>query len=931
MDNNNNTPNLVFENLSSVSSQHKDTNNVNYPDINKEYGKPVTLQDVQQEVSNDIVYRPGIQFSINELGGTLDIPEDVDDIAYPTELFPQAPVMFVVESKNSIAQESGKDAIGEDIKRSKKTTNIRTRIVARMYISNVVRYDEYYQLSGFYRTLQNQIINFEFSFDTDKYRDNFRRAFIDNKVDCFNDKIKQTDISRYLKILLERKAINGGFSANKTGFFYNNNVLYFASAGFCERYHLPKRINKHFKSYSTFMPDIISENFIDMARRHEDKLLYMLLNIIRIAGIYSSLFNILGTAFCKIVVIKGDYNKISPYLQVYGRMIEREKELSVNMKSECAIKLMSEYKDDVFLLNDDKNDSDYKRRNGEETIRKIAERISGYNPDTDLEEIKKYPYVTCVISDRLGSVLDGNSVMIIDASTLTRTLAITSSDVEVMHRFDEYMIDHIINNWRFIYFSIDKKIKTFREQKKFRYASSNHVYAICMEIYSYMSNCIKECSNQALDITKEEMSDYIEKIIRNSEEIDNFNTIEKEFIHVLNKAILSDSLDEKFELVYHSKLSGCYGETGDYPVIYRVGDKLYIHDKEFDILVSRMNIADTACHLRKALYEKGLLYSNENLKTKVRLFGKRHSGDIRLTVLSDTVLSEQAQKATVGGNQNYTPCIFNDEQIFLGYDKNGNKVGLEYGNHLFTGLTIVGKNTLWTSTLADLIALQLSEKNAVVFFIDEEGHTIVNNMRNYGFDEEVIEEMVYETSNLNEITFDEDIQEIYVENDDRRIFSLYGDDTEKILTYFLEAKKKVSEKEIFLVLHTAGAFERKVSSPFYKLMKDMVKLNIIVIAVYQGAGELRGRNHDIVNQSDIKMIFNEGNAEFAEQIAKQNYLKPYSEFGELIFKQAKEQFILTGILEDAEGNESNGRFIQLELPDDDEIIQTFNFDINKTN
>lgn len=426
------------------------------------------------------------------------------------------------------------------------------------------------------------------------------------------------------------------------------------------------------------------------------------------------------------------------------------------------------------------------------------------------------------------------------------------------------------------------------------------------------------------------MSDYIEKIIRDSEEIDNFNTIEKEFIHVLNEAVLSDNLDKKFELVYHSKLSGCYGETGDYPVIYRVGDKLYIPDKEFDILVSRMNIADTACHLRKALYEMGLLFSNENLKTKVRLFGKRYSGDIRLTVLSDTVLSEQAQNAIVGGNQNYTPCIFTDEQIFLGYDKNRNKVGLEYGNHLFTGLTIVGKNTLWTSTLADLIALQFSEKNAIVFFIDEEGHTIVNNMRNYGFDEEVIEESVYETNNLNEIIFDEDIQEIYIENDDRRTFSLYGNNIEKLLIDFLEAKKKVLEKEVFLVLHTVGAFERKVSSPFYKLMKDMIKLNIIVVAVYQRAGELRGRNHDIVNKSDIKMIFNEGSAEFAEQIAKQNYLKPYSEFGELIFKQAKEQFILTGILEDDDGNESNGRFIQLELPDDDEIVQTFDMGINKT-
>lgn len=443
-----------------------------------------------------------------------------------------------------------------------------------------------------------------------------------------------------------------------------------------------------------------------------------------------------------------------------------------------------------------------------------------------------------------------------------------------------------------------------------------------MEVYHYINNRIKEYSEEV--ITEDEMSDYIEKIIRNSEEIDNFNTIEKEFIHVLNEAVLSDNPDKKFELVYHSKLSGCYGETGDYPVIYRVADKLYIPDKEFDMLVSRMNITDNDCHLRKALYEKGLLYSNENLKTKVRLFGKKHSGDIRLTVLSDTILSEQAKKTTVGGNQSYTPCIFNEEQVFLEYDKNGNKVGLEYSNHLSVGLTIVGKNTLWTSTLADLIALQFAEKNKIVFFIDEEGHTIVNNMRDYGFYEEIIEEIVYETDNLNDIVFDGDIQEIYVENDDRRIFSFYGDDIEELLTCFLEAKRKVSEKEIILVLHMAGAFERKVSSPFYKLMKDMIKLNIIVIAVYQGAGELRGRNHDIVNKSDIKIIFNEGNAEFAEQIVKQNYLKPYSEFGELIFKQAKEQFILTGVLEDDEGSESNGRFIQLKLPSNDEIAQIFN-------
>lgn len=184
-----------------------------------------------------------------------------------------------------------------------------------MYISEVVRFEEHYHVSGFYRTLQNQIINFDFIFDINKYRENFRQAFIDNKVDCFNDKLNAKDISRYLKILLERKSIQG-VSPDKPGFFACDNLLYFASVEFCEYYLLPKKINKHFKSYPTFMPDIITENFVDSVKRHEDKLLYMLLNIVRISGIYSSLFNTINTSFCKIVVIK-------LYKQSYKRVFRR--------------------------------------------------------------------------------------------------------------------------------------------------------------------------------------------------------------------------------------------------------------------------------------------------------------------------------------------------------------------------------------------------------------------------------------------------------------------------------------------------------------------------------------------------------------------------------------------------------------------------------
>lgn len=56
--------------------------------------------------------------------------------------------------------------------------------------------------------------------------------------------------------------------------------------------------------------------------------------------------------------------------------------------------------------------------------------------------------------------------------------------------------------------------------------------------------------------------------------------------------------------------------------------------------------------------------------------------------------------------------------------------------------------------------------------------------------------------------------------------------------------------------------------PLYRFVNDMVNLNITVISVYQSVSKLRGRNYDIVNKSDMKIIFNEGNAKFAEQIAK---------------------------------------------------------------
>ena len=146
-----------------------------------------------------------------------------------------------------------------------------------MYLYSVNKFDCYYQISGIYRTLQNQLVNFDFSFDYKKYAKNFYRAFIDNNVDCFNEKLKPDAISGYLKIIIEKKAILQCAIPNKHGFYLAGQTWTFISDESCKYYKIPPITNKHFYFRQPFMPDVITENFVNVAKNHEDPLLFILL------------------------------------------------------------------------------------------------------------------------------------------------------------------------------------------------------------------------------------------------------------------------------------------------------------------------------------------------------------------------------------------------------------------------------------------------------------------------------------------------------------------------------------------------------------------------------------------------------------------------------------------------------------------------------
>lgn len=115
--------NTIIENMNkfglSFTNPNAESEAMKYHNFNSDLGTPVSLNNLQMNQGVQYSFIPGTQVATNQLIGTVENPEDVFDNLYPTNTIPQAPSMFAVNSKNSLNQESGKDAAAGDIRRSK--------------------------------------------------------------------------------------------------------------------------------------------------------------------------------------------------------------------------------------------------------------------------------------------------------------------------------------------------------------------------------------------------------------------------------------------------------------------------------------------------------------------------------------------------------------------------------------------------------------------------------------------------------------------------------------------------------------------------------------------------------------------------------------------------------------------------------------------
>ena len=220
-------PEYLKENSS--SSEDK----IIYPNYYSSFNSIIDPQKLNMNENVSLPLTPGSQVNSEEMCGNLELIDDVIDTLYPHETLTFAPGMYVIKSKNSLTQESGYDRISGAIKRSKRTTKANIILLATMFLGEVKKFERYYLITGQFRTIQKQIIPFQITIDYQKYQNNFYQAFIENNIDCFNNKFNPKEISKYLKIILDKKSIQMPPCPQTHGFHFYQNMWHFISYETC--------------------------------------------------------------------------------------------------------------------------------------------------------------------------------------------------------------------------------------------------------------------------------------------------------------------------------------------------------------------------------------------------------------------------------------------------------------------------------------------------------------------------------------------------------------------------------------------------------------------------------------------------------------------------------------------------------------------------
>lgn len=787
--------------------------------------------------------------------------------------------------------------------------------IAFMYINSAGDYGTKYRLDIDYINADSRQNKIVFVNKEDCINNRLVVALKQNGICCFNTDFSQKKTSEYLyKLVLAKSGSEVYDLPEYSGFNELDGKYCFVTREYCEENNYPVVTGKNFKMNleKSINSEMAEQAFLVLAENHNSTKQFLLLNMIRIVGLLSNPMYYCDLKFDRIVFIKGDSEKISRYLQIYERDYEILRLYSVNVKTEKLEEYFEDERDNVVMLEDKAADSVYLKKNGIQAVEYLGNMIFEHRNSSYTE----YNFLTVVFSERLGQLMKSDKALVLNCTDFKLKNEVQRREFFApLYYLDRLIIDRICSNFE------DYQSCTLQNYNKYsdiaeKFGVDRNIFALLMLAYHEI---LRQYRSISKIVSEEQICTYVAEILKDSDNTYNGGSIADEFKNKLNSMLINGEL----ELVENSALNNCYGSTGAVPVVFNDDKWLYITSETFGYIASKITLANNPNAVRKALLEKGWLKVSENMTYKTTLYDSRYSSKLNVTAVSYGILSDEAAGKQRGGMFNYTPCVDDDEtdRILIGTDEKGRGVywsighdDLGNGHMLVNGISGMGK-----STAVNLIIKKLFEKNKNIVYVDFSRSAISERLEKSGIDREFQDKNVLRIDMEQVLENPSELEEaldFMVEDKKILLFESkkYSRDVEDFLMLLYDTVAENSTLSIFLVIDEIHELDYKKGSPLYQIMEKGRGNGISLISIFQGPHETMPKQYSMMNQADIRLIFNLSDQNDAKSVVEADGLKPPGKFVDKIRNLKKRHCLVIGRLEDNRNELANNRFIEVEIP-----------------
>lgn len=385
--------------------------------------------------------------------------------------------------------------------------------IALMYINSVKDYDTKYQLDIDYINANNIRQNKTVFVDKEDCINNrLVEVLKKNGICCFDTDFSQKKISEYLYKLVLSKSDNKVYDLPECGGFnILNEKICFVIKEYCKENNLPEVTGKIFKMELSdgINSEIAEKRFLGLAKSHSSLEQFLLLNMIRIAGLLSNPLYWCDIKFNRIVFIKGNSEKIARYLQIYERDFEILRPYSINVKSEKLEEYFYDEQDNVIILEDKLIDSVYLKKNGIEAVEYLGNMIFEHKNSCYTD----YNFITVVFSERLAQLMQSEKSLVLNCTDFELNHEIGRNDFFVpLYYLDKLVVDRVCSNFD------DYTSCTLQNYSRYRTIAENsgvdvNTFACLMLAYHEI---LRQYRSVGELVSKEQICDYLVRTRTNS-------------------------------------------------------------------------------------------------------------------------------------------------------------------------------------------------------------------------------------------------------------------------------------------------------------------------------------------------------------------------------------------------------------------------------